>query len=136
MKKVMCFGTFDLFHLGHLNYFKQAKKLGDYLIVVIARDINVQKKAVFNEKERLELIKNLKIVDEALLGDKKDFLKIIEQKKQAVICLGYDHHITEKDLRAKLKQRKVAARIKRMKSYQIQKHKSSFIRNSLYRNFS
>ncbi|MBI2582387.1 adenylyltransferase/cytidyltransferase family protein, partial [Candidatus Woesearchaeota archaeon] len=31
MKKVMCFGTFDLLHLGHLNYFQQAKKYGDYL---------------------------------------------------------------------------------------------------------
>ncbi|MCD4694128.1 adenylyltransferase/cytidyltransferase family protein, partial [bacterium] len=43
MIKVMCFGTFDNLHLGHLFYLKEAKKFGDYLVVVIARDNNVKK---------------------------------------------------------------------------------------------
>ncbi|HLC71304.1 MAG TPA: adenylyltransferase/cytidyltransferase family protein, partial [Candidatus Nanoarchaeia archaeon] len=38
MKTVMCFGTFDILHPGHLHYLQQAKKYGDYLMVVIARD--------------------------------------------------------------------------------------------------
>ena len=129
MRTVICFGTFDVLHLGHLNYFQQAKKYGNYLIVVIAREVNAKKKLVFSEKERLELIKHLKIVDEAVLGDKKDFLKIIEQKKPAVICLGYDHQIEIKELKEKLNQRGLNPEIKRMKSYQQSKYKSSLIKN-------
>ena len=48
-KKVICFGTFDILHLGHVNFFKQAKSLGDELVVVIARDVNVKSKLVHNE---------------------------------------------------------------------------------------
>ena len=39
MKRVICFGTFDHLHPGHLNYFQQAKELGDYLIVVIVANL-------------------------------------------------------------------------------------------------
>ena len=43
MKKVMAFGTFDGLHPGHLNFLKQARRLGDSLVVVVARDANVRK---------------------------------------------------------------------------------------------
>ena len=39
----MVFGSFDLVHKGHVNFLKQAKKLGDELIVVVARDDNIEK---------------------------------------------------------------------------------------------
>lgn len=41
-KKVMAFGTFDLFHPGHQYYLSEASKSGDELIVVIARDLRVE----------------------------------------------------------------------------------------------
>jgi len=83
MKKVICFGTFDLLHPGHLDYFKQAKKYGDFLIVIIARDKNIKKKdKIFSEQERLSLANNLKVVDKAVLGDLKDFLKPIKNLNQ------------------------------------------------------
>ena len=43
IKKVMIFGTFDKFHPGHINFLKQSEQYGDYLIVVVARDITVKK---------------------------------------------------------------------------------------------
>jgi FAD synthetase len=46
MKKkrvVMTFGTFDLLHPGHLHYLSEAKKLGDYLITIVARDATVER---------------------------------------------------------------------------------------------
>lgn len=130
-KKVMCFGTFDLLHLGHLNYFKQAKKYGDYLIVVVARDktkLNQNKAVVFTERERLELIKSLKIVDEAVLGHVGNHLKVIVEKKSDVICLGYDHNVKEESLSKKLSMFGFNPRIIRMKPYHLGKNKSSRIK--------
>ena len=96
MKKIMVFGTFDILHPGHLNFFKQAKKLGDYLIVIIGRDETVQKiKGRFpqnNEKKRLDKIKQQKIVDKTLLGNLDDPYKIIKQEKPDIVALGYDQN--------------------------------------------
>ncbi len=130
----MCFGTFDLLHLGHLNYFKQAKKHGDYLIVVLARDKtkqNQKKEILFTEEERLELIQNLKLVNEAVLGDHQDFLKIIQEQQPQVICLGYDHQINEAELAKKLSALGLNPVIKRMEPYCPQKHKSTLLKEKI-----
>ena len=130
----MCFGTFDLLHLGHLNYFQQAKKHGDYLIVVIARDKTKQdekKGIIFSEKERMELVKGLKVVDEVVLGYPGDHFKIIQEKKPEVIFLGYDHKIDEKILAQKLKERGLEPVIKRAKPFKVGKHKSTLLREKV-----
>ena len=75
MKKVMATGTFDLLHPGHGIYLNEAKKLGGKdakLYVVIARDSTVEKRKrypIVGEQQRLELIKMIKGVDEAYLGN-------------------------------------------------------------------
>ncbi|MBE6455693.1 MAG: glycerol-3-phosphate cytidylyltransferase [Alphaproteobacteria bacterium] len=38
MKRIITYGTFDVLHYGHVNLLKRAKKLGDYLIVVLSTD--------------------------------------------------------------------------------------------------
>lgn len=130
----MCFGTFDLLHLGHLNYFKQAKTYGDYLIVVLARDKTKQeqqKEMVFTEEERMELIKNLKLVDKAALGYHQDFFKIIQEHQPQVICLGYDHQINERELTKKLDALGLNITIQRMKPYNTKQYKSTLLKEKL-----
>ncbi len=134
MKTVMCFGTFDILHLGHLSYLQQARKHGDYLIIVIARDKTkkrMKKEVVFPENERLELVRSLRPVDEAVLGDKSDHLKIIEKKKPDVICLGYDHNVDIKILKNILAEKKLFPKIIRMKAYQSWKLKSSLLKEKI-----
>jgi len=133
MTLVMCFGTFDLLHLGHLNYFQQAKKFGNHLVVVIARDKTKQqqkKSTLFNEKERLKIIQNLKIVNEAVLGDLNDKLKVIKDKKPDILCLGYDQEVNENELKKMFP----TIEIKRMQPYWENKYKSSKIKK-LFPNF-
>jgi len=134
----MAFGTFDLLHPGHLNYLHQAKKQGDYLIVVLARDkvkAKMGKLTLFSEKERLFLIQNLAIVDEAVLGYLSRPLKIVIEKKPDVICLGYDHHIKEKELLQALAPLGLKPVIKRMKPYHISKYKSSLLKAKISQRF-
>ena len=138
MKTVMCFGTFDLLHLGHLNYFQQAKKHGDYLMVVIARDKTKQmqkKEIIFSENERLELVKNLRIVDEAVLGYPDNHFRIIEEKKPDVIFLGYDHTVNEKVLAMKLQKMGLKPKILRAKPYKLGKHKSTLLREKVIKGY-
>ena len=72
MKTVMAFGTFDVLHPGHIAYLEQAKRMGDRLVVVVARDSSVAiikgRRPIFGEKERLEIVSSLRVVDKAVLG--------------------------------------------------------------------
>ena len=131
-KKVMVFGTFDPLHPGHLNYFEQAKKEGDYLIVVVARDKTIReekgREPAQTEEERLKKIKELKIVDKVVLGDLKDKLKVVKEENPDVLCLGYDQNVDEDVLRNKLKEIGLEPEIKRMKPFKPEKYKSSKLR--------
>lgn len=129
--KVLCAGTFDLLHPGHLSYFEQAKKHGDYLIVVVARDSSALaegKTLKFSEKERLSRVAAEKIVDKALLGNQGDKLKIVEQEKPDVICLGYDQKISEDKLKELLAKRGLQPKIVRAQAYQPEKYKSTLLK--------
>ena len=133
----MCFGTFDLIHLGHVDYFRQAKEHGDYLVVVIARDVTKEiqeKQVIFSEEERLELIKNLGVVDEVVLGYKDDHFRVIREHKPDVICLGYDHRISEEELRLRLEKFDMNPVVLRMQAYKAYKHKSSVLKEQILDN--
>ena len=65
-KIVLCHGVFDLLHLGHIRHFKEAKSLGDILVVTLTPDRYVNKgplRPAFNEKLRLEAIAALDVID-------------------------------------------------------------------------
>lgn len=97
----MVFGTFDILHPGHLFLFTEAKKLGDTLTAIVARDTTVQSvkniKAQNNENVRLENIKNLNVVDKVILGNADDKYQVIREENPDLIVLGYDQFaFTEK----------------------------------------
>ena len=83
MKRFLTFGTFDLFHIGHLQILKRAKSLGSYLIVGISTDaLNFSKKQrnpICNQTHRREIIQELKCVDEVF------FEESLELKRQYII---------------------------------------------------
>ncbi len=131
MKRVMCAGTFDVVHPGHSYYLSEAKKHGDKLIVVVARDETSQsfkgKKPLHNEKERLEAVKMLKIVDQAILGKLGNIFDVIGEIKPDVICLGYDQKVQKHQLEDELKKRGIKAEIIRIGAYMPNLYKSSKI---------
>ncbi|NCF74919.1 MAG: adenylyltransferase/cytidyltransferase family protein [Xanthomonadaceae bacterium] len=132
LKKVMVFGTFDKFHPGHINFLKQAEQYGDYLIVVVARDITVKKlkgKAPkFSEKERQKEIIKSALADEVVLGKFKNKYKLIKYFRPDVICLGYDQKYLVDGLSGQLKKFGIKnVKIIRLKAYYPEKYKSSLI---------
>lgn len=133
MKKVMVFGTFDLLHQGHINLFSQAKKYGDYLIAVIARDKTVvkvkDKKPVENEKKRLKSVS--KYVDKAVLGNLRDKFAAIKKFKPDVICLGYDQAVFTDALKLELKKLKLKTKIVRLKAYKPHLYKTTLLRKKV-----
>ena len=128
----MIFGSFDVVHPGHLYFIKKAKTFGDKLFVVVARDSTIEKikgkKPKYSEKERKEHIQELRSVDKAILGNKEDPYKIIEEIKPGAICLGYDQNSFSKNLKQELEKRNVKAEIRRLGSYKEHIYKSSKLR--------
>lgn len=133
-KKVLAFGTFDLFHPGHKYFLKQAKKLGDFLCVVIAQNHTIKRlKAltpIHSEKQRMKRVKDLKIANQVILGqhDFKRKYDIILKLKPDIIALGYDQKFFIKDLPKVIKKLGKPCKIIRLKAYKPKKYKSSIYR--------
>ncbi|MDO8592863.1 MAG: adenylyltransferase/cytidyltransferase family protein [bacterium] len=133
MTKVMVFGTFDILHPGHLNFFKQAKKYGDYLIVVVARDRTVLgvkgKLPRHSERQRLKAVKQTGLVDMSVLGRTGDKYGIIKQHKPNIVTLGYDQRFFTDELKANLiKFGLNKTKIVKLKAYKPKKYKSSILK--------
>jgi len=133
MPKILTFGTFDIFHMGHIHYLKQARELaknGD-VVVIVARDKNVikfkNKKPINHENERLELISHLKLIDLAMLGKEENIYDLVKEINPDIILLGHDQEPSEKTLAKKLVELKINSKIIRAKAYKPDKIKSSKI---------
>ncbi len=70
VKKIITYGTFDLFHYGHLEILRRAKALGDYLVVAISTDEfnwnEKQKECVYTYAHRAAIVRSIKYVDEVI----------------------------------------------------------------------
>jgi FAD synthetase len=117
MKTVVATGVFDILHPGHVVFLEEAKKLGGRLVVIIARDRNVEKRKnppTIPERQRLEMVSSLKGVDEAVLGDHEDFYKPIEDINPDIIALGKNQRFDINELQAELSKRGLKALVVRI----------------------
>lgn len=93
MKKVLTVGVYDYFHLGHLRLFENCKRYGNYLIVAVQESESVLKykkdaKLLYSTGERLEIIGNLRVVDEVITY--RDVDTIVENIDFDVFAVGED----------------------------------------------
>ncbi|TQD23423.1 adenylyltransferase/cytidyltransferase family protein [Methanolobus vulcani] len=116
--RVLATGTFDLLHPGHIHYLSEAKKLGDELYVIIAREsmIRHKPKPIITDEQRLEMVSSLKIVDKALLGSESDIFDPIMQIKPNIIALGYDQLFDARQLEKQLHSRGFDCKVVRIES--------------------
>jgi len=110
-KKTICVsGYFNPVHKGHIRYLKEAKKLGDRLVVIVNNDKQVKikgSKPFMDEHERLEIVSAIKCVDEALIAIDKDgtVVQTLKLIKPDIFAKGGDRtleNIPEKEICEKL----------------------------------
>ena len=120
MTTVVATGTFDLLHPGHVLYLEMSKILGDELVVIVARDVNVRHKPkpVLPEEQRQRMIQSLKAVDRAILGEESDIFRTIEQLNPDIITLGFDQHFDIGHLETELSRRGLHPRIVRIEAHE------------------
>ena len=87
-------GVYDMFHIGHLNLINKAKAQCEYLIVGVNSDSLVNsykhKKTVIPEKERSEIVRNIKAVDECLIVGTLDKTETLQKIHFDAVFIGDD----------------------------------------------
>ncbi len=101
MDKILTFGVFDYFHIGHLRLFKQCKKYADYLIVAVQNGSHIldnkpDAHVMYTTEERIEMVEAMRLVDEVITYDtvSPEILKFIEFD---ILALGEDQQGTRFD---------------------------------------
>ena len=133
---MIAFGTFDPLHAGHRDFFRQAKDLADYLIVVVARDssvrVNKERESWQDEETRVGCIEGLDEADEVLLGKEwplNDKYSLLSELEFDVLVLGYDQKPSNEAVVEELKKRgKSGVEVVRLKAYKPEKYKSGKMR--------
>jgi choline-phosphate cytidylyltransferase/glycerol-3-phosphate cytidylyltransferase len=93
--RVITFGTFDVFHVGHVNILERAKLHGDQLIVgVSSDDLNMSKKGrfpIYEEDDRMHILRSLRCVDDVFVEESLE-LKVhyIKYYNADILVMGDD----------------------------------------------
>lgn len=104
-KKVLVGGCFDFIHFGHISFLKQAKALGDYLVVALESDENVRQakgamRPIHTQQQRQEMLKSLSFVDEVIslapMKSDKEYFDLVHQVAPSVIAITEGDSIIEK----------------------------------------
>lgn len=95
MIKIITFGVYDYFHLGHLRLFKQCKKYGDYLVVAVQDGEYIRKfkpdaKVLYSTNERIEMLEALRVVDKVITYEQVS-VETIKKIDFDILALGEDH---------------------------------------------
>lgn len=93
--KVITFGTFDMFHIGHLNILERARAMGTSLVVGVSSDkLNFSKKSrypICNEDDRTRIIRALSCVDDVFLEESLELkAEYIKQFNADLLVMGDD----------------------------------------------
>lgn len=135
--RIMVFGTFDIVHPGHRNFFQQARSLAEqegaepYLIVSLSRTTNAErikgKTLQSSESDRLARVQALPEVNMAMLGAPGNHVPHIVRQKPDIIALGYDQYAYVDTLEADLRAAGITPKIVRLQPFKPEKYKTSII---------
>ena len=94
MVSVYASGTWDMFHIGHLNFIKESYKLGDKLVIGVSTDKLVNsykhKRPIIPYKDRFEIVESCKYIDEVVKQDKLMDVDILKQYEIDIVTIGSD----------------------------------------------
>ncbi|MFC2162559.1 adenylyltransferase/cytidyltransferase family protein [Candidatus Altiarchaeota archaeon] len=118
MTLVVATGVFEILHPGHIMYLNESRKLGDRLVVILASDEVLLKRkgrVVVPARQRIEVLKALKVVDDAVVGDPKDFMLPICELKPDIVTLGHDQDVSVRQVRKMLADAGCGAQVVRIR---------------------
>ncbi len=107
--RVLVGGVFDILHVGHVHFLKQAKELGDELVVIVAHDETVRKlkrrDPVNTAEDRAELLRAIRYVDEVYIGSPGRIdLELVKRIDPDVIAIGPDQNFNCERLKEELRE--------------------------------
>ncbi len=120
MIRVLATGVFDILHPGHVHFLTEAKKLGDELVVVVARDSVAQKMKrlpFIPENIRVAMVGSLKPVDRAILGVEGNIYDILNEVRPDIVALGYDQEFNPDVIVAEGKKRGLELKVVKVSQY-------------------
>lgn len=131
LDQVMCFGTFDIFHPGHVFYLSEAEKYAKKMTIIIARDHRVSsgkwRDPIHSETERLNNVQKSFPEATVLLGNETDIFAPIREIQPDILAFGYDQRVPED----KIHELFPNIEIRRISGYETDKWKSSLLRNQI-----
>ncbi len=117
----MATGVFDLLHTGHVHFLTEARRLGDELTVVVARDSTARRfkhEPIMGEASRVQLVAALKPVDRAVLGNEGDIYEILDEIRPDIIALGFDQIHNEDKVLEECRKRGLRTRVVRLPKFE------------------
>lgn len=126
MKKVMIFGIFDEMHSGKRFFLEQAQNLGDHLIAVIIKDLDVRKKRgsfpTGTELKRKKNLESWKAADKVIVSAAGNPLSAISEFQPDVICLGPNQEEWEDEVQSELLINNIDAEIVKIPKKEVAEH--------------
>lgn len=135
----MVFGAFDPLHEGHRHFLRQARALGDRLVVVVARDDSIGLNKGYQpyqpEAIRLAAVAAVPEVDRARLGNSgRHHYELLSEEQFEILALGYDQEPSDAVVRQQLKEAgKEQVSVVRLPPYQPERYKGAKLRRQLRR---